>query len=36
MKLMLHELRAIIGHIARDELPPAFQDAGQCVSKIME
>jgi tryptophan 2,3-dioxygenase len=22
MKLMLHELRAAIGHIARDELPP--------------
>jgi tryptophan 2,3-dioxygenase len=25
MKLMLHELRAAVGAIARDELPPAFK-----------
>jgi tryptophan 2,3-dioxygenase len=36
MKLMLHELRAAIGHIARDELPARLQDAGARVSKIME
>ena len=35
MKLMLHELRATIGHIARDELPPAFKMLAR-VSKIME
>lgn len=35
MKLMLHELRAAIGHIARDELPPAFKMLAR-VSKIME
>ena len=35
MKLMLHELRAAIAHIARDELPPAFKMLAR-VSKIME
>ena len=35
MKLMLHELSATIGHIARDELPPAFKMLAR-VSKIME
>jgi len=35
MKLMLHELRAAIGHIARDELPPAFKMLAR-VSRIME
>ena len=35
MKLMLHDLRAAIGHIARDELPPAFKMLAR-VSKIME
>ena len=35
MKLMLHALRAAIGHIARDELPPAFKMLAR-VSKIME
>nr|WP_242671235.1 tryptophan 2,3-dioxygenase [Hylemonella gracilis] len=35
MKLMLHELRAAIGHIARDELPMAFKMLAR-VSKIME
>ena len=35
MKLMLHELRAAIDHIARDELPPAFKMLAR-VSKIME
>ena len=35
MKLMLHELRAAIGHIARDELPPAVKMLAR-VSKIME
>ena len=35
MKLMLHELRAAIGHIARHELPPAFKMLAR-VSKIME
>ena len=35
MKLMLHELRAAIGHIAQDELPPAFKMLAR-VSKIME
>ena len=35
MKLMLHELRAAIGHMARDELPPAFKMLAR-VSKIME
>ena len=35
LKLMLHELRAAIGHIARDELPPAFKMLAR-VSKIME
>ena len=35
MKLMLHEMRAAIGHIARDELPPAFKMLAR-VSKIME
>ena len=35
IKLMLHELRAAIGHIARDELPPAFKMLAR-VSKIME
>ena len=35
MKLMLHELRAAIGHIALNELPPAFKMLAR-VSKIME
>ena len=35
MKLMLHELRAAIAHVARDELPPAFKMLAR-VSKIME
>ncbi len=35
MKLMLHELRAAIGNMARDELPPAFKMLAR-VSKIME
>jgi tryptophan 2,3-dioxygenase len=35
MKLMLHELHAAIGHIAQDNLPPAFKMLAR-VSKIME
>lgn len=35
MKLMIHELRAAIGCIARDELAPAFKMLAR-VSKIME
>ena len=35
MKLMLHELRAAIGAIAADRLPPAFKMLAR-VSKIME
>ena len=35
MKLMLHELRAAIDHIARDELAPAFKMLAR-VSRIME
>ncbi len=35
MKLMLHELRAAIGRIARDQLAPAFKMLAR-VSKIME
>jgi len=35
MKLMLHELRAAIGAVARDELPPAFKMLAR-VSRIME
>ncbi len=35
MKLMLHELRAAIGHIAQDQLNPAFKMLAR-VSKIME
>ncbi|AVS77211.1 tryptophan 2,3-dioxygenase [Paracidovorax avenae] len=35
MKLMLHELRAAIAHVARDDLPPAFKMLAR-VSKIME
>ncbi|HMO46411.1 MAG TPA: tryptophan 2,3-dioxygenase [Rubrivivax sp.] len=35
MKLMLHELRAAIGHVARDELAPAFKMLAR-VSRIME
>ncbi len=35
MKLMLHELHAAIGHIAHDNLPPAFKMLAR-VSKIME
>lgn len=35
MKLLLHELRAAIGHIAQDELQPAFKMLAR-VSKIME
>ena len=35
MKLMLHELRGAMTHIARDEMPPAFKMLAR-VSKIME
>jgi tryptophan 2,3-dioxygenase len=35
MKLMLHELRAAIGHLAADQLQPAFKELAR-VSKIME
>jgi len=35
MKLMLHELRSAIGHIAADALPAAFKELAR-VSKIME
>ena len=35
MKLMLHELRAAMTHIAQDDLPPAFKMLAR-VSKIME
>ncbi|WP_311222695.1 MULTISPECIES: tryptophan 2,3-dioxygenase [unclassified Acidovorax] len=35
MKLMLHELRAAIAHVASDELQPAFKMLAR-VSKIME
>jgi len=35
MKLMLHELRAAIAHVAQDRLPPAFKMLAR-VSKIME
>jgi len=35
MKLMLHELRAAVAHIARDQLPPAFKMLAR-VSRIME
>ena len=35
MKLMLHELHAAIGHVAADELQPAFKMLAR-VSKIME
>jgi tryptophan 2,3-dioxygenase len=35
MKLMLHELRAAIGHVAQDRLAPAFKMLAR-VSKIME
>ena len=35
MKLMLHELRAAMAHLARDELAPAFKMLAR-VSKIME
>ena len=35
MKLMLHELRSAIGHIAQDALPAAFKELAR-VSKIME
>jgi tryptophan 2,3-dioxygenase len=35
MKLMLHELRAAIGNVAVDELPPAFKKLSR-VSRIME
>jgi tryptophan 2,3-dioxygenase len=35
MKLMLHELRGAIGHIARDAMAPAFKMLAR-VSKIME
>src|SRR5262245_41502997 len=35
MKLMLHELRAAIGHIANDQLAPAFKMLAR-VSRIME
>jgi tryptophan 2,3-dioxygenase len=35
MKLMLHELRSAIAHIAADQLPPAFKELAR-VSKIME
>jgi tryptophan 2,3-dioxygenase len=35
MKLMLHELRAAVGCLAADELPPAFKMLAR-VSKVME
>jgi tryptophan 2,3-dioxygenase len=35
MKLMLHELRAAVGHLAKDELPTTFKMLAR-VSKIME
>ncbi|MDA8519657.1 tryptophan 2,3-dioxygenase [Acidovorax sp. NCPPB 4044] len=35
MKLMLHELRGAIAHVAKDDLPPAFKMLAR-VSKIME
>ena len=35
MKLMLHELRAAIGHVAADDLPSAFKMLAR-VSRIME
>ena len=35
MKLMLHELRAAIAHVAEDKLPPAFKMLAR-VSKILE
>src|ERR1700733_12736449 len=35
MKLMLHELRAAIAHLAKDELPPAFKMLAR-VTRIME
>ena len=35
MKLMLHELRAAIAHVAADKLPPAFKMLAR-VSKILE
>ena len=35
MKLMLHELRAAVAHLSRDELPPAFKMLAR-VSRIME
>ncbi|MDT0139217.1 tryptophan 2,3-dioxygenase [Acidovorax sp. PRC11] len=35
MKLMLHELRSAIDHVAQDDLPPAFKMLAR-VSKIME
>ena len=35
MKLMLHELRAAVGCLATDELPPAFKMLAR-VSKVME
>ena len=35
MKLMLHELAAAVGHVARDELSPAFKMLAR-VSRIME
>lgn len=35
MKLMLHELRAAIAHISRDDLPPAFKMMAR-ISRIME
>lgn len=35
MKLMLHELRAAIDHLSRDDLPPAFKMMAR-ISRIME
>jgi tryptophan 2,3-dioxygenase len=35
MKLMLHELRGAVAHLAHDDLPPAFKMLAR-VSKIME
>ncbi len=35
MKLMLHELRAAMGHLAADALPPAFKGLAR-VSRILE
>ncbi|KQV46057.1 MULTISPECIES: tryptophan 2,3-dioxygenase [unclassified Duganella] len=35
MKLMLHELHAVVGHLRRDDLPPAFKMLAR-VARIMD